>query len=164
MYESSSAAVAPSASSATPSAPAATNRNNSLSIDGFLTFYYNAAMKDVSSVWNDLLLFNVNPQNLSFPGSIKSTKDNANDIANDISNDISNESNNKTIGIMMELPTGCREALVLTSFLTKILSSTPIWLSSNLLNNVIRYGGNRYITSRLIPTLVSNKRTLFRKM
>ena len=59
---------------------------------------------------------------------------------------------------MMELPNECREALVLTSFLTKILSSTPIWLSSNLLNNVIRHGGNRYITSRLIPTLVSNKR------
>ena len=146
MYELSSTAVASSASSA-PSAPAVTNRNNSLSIEGFFTFYYNAAMKDVSSVWNDLLLYNVNPQNLSFPGS---TKDNANDI--------SNESNNKTIGIMMELPNECREALVLTSFLTKILSSTPIWLSSNLLNNVIRHGGNRYITSRLIPTLVSNKR------
>ena len=153
MYELSSTAVASSASSA-PSAPAVTNRHNSLSIDGFLSFYYNAAMKDVSSVWNDLLLYNVNPQNLSFPGSIKSTKDNANDN----SNDNFNEANNKTIGIMMELPNECREALVLTSFLTKILSSTPIWLSSNLLNNVIRHGGNRYITSRLIPTLVSNKR------
>merc|ERR1711865_1299216 len=58
------------------------------------------------------------------------------------------------MGRTIVLPDFCQESLASTTFLSRCITSSPIWLSSSILRRVI-HTNPQLVTSCLIPVLVT---------
>ena len=126
------------------------NNNNkkgdieALSIDGFLQFYVDACLEDLTmtSAWNDLSAHKIN-HDLSFPGSSSISSHNS----------VEAEEQKQEENVAVVMPELCQSALESQEYLTRVIETTEIWLSSALLS-VIVHKNNSLILKSLISVLV----------
>ena len=126
-----------------------------LDIFGFYRFYTNACEENEAKTWEDLILHDVQPD-LSYPGSKKKEKENKEEEKKEKKekNKPTTTTTNVMEGRTIVLPDFCQESLASTTFLSRCITSSPIWLSSSILRRVI-HTNPQLVTSCLIPVLVT---------